>query len=370
MDQMIPPVLGDIGAYTRDLARALIRTAPRGCSTEAIIASHDEEHLKELMQRLTPLPRIHKTTLKRRELTTAWQLGVATPQLSSGLIHSPTLLAPLIRHDVSDGTQITVTLHDTLAWTHPKSFTATTVASQKAFLKRARKHADALVVPTHAVAEQLSEIADFGDRVRVVSGAVPSTLRLPVNPDARAQELGLPNEYIVVSGSLDPRRGVMETIAAMAVPEAPDVPLLVLGPETWGDLTIESVADEAGVHEGRVAGLGQLSDSDRALVLSRASAFVYPSIGEGFGLPLIEAFTFGTPVIHSDDPALLETSGGAGYVVEAAGRGYPERLAEAMRTVLGDADLRSRLGIQSRDRGAAFSWTDSAERIWALHADL
>ncbi|WP_246087570.1 glycosyltransferase family 4 protein [Paramicrobacterium agarici] len=367
---MVPPVRGDLGSYTRDLTRALIRHAPSGCDVEGVMAAHDDELTEHVRNRLGGLARLTPTAFRRRELSAAWQMGVGGSSLAAGLLHSPTLLAPLVKHDRDGGSQTTVTVHDTLPWAHPKSFTPTTVALQKALLKRAKKYADAIVVPTHAVADQLAEIADFGDRVRVVAGAAPSTLRLPIVPEQRALELGLPPQYIVAKGSLDPRHGIVDLISAMALPTAPDIPLLIIGPETWGELTIESVADEAGVPEGRVAGLGQLSDADLALVLSRATAFVFPSVGEGFGLPLVEAFTFGTPVIHSDDPAILETAGGYGHVVEAEGQGYPERLAEAIGQVVEDDELRNRLTILSQDRGHSFSWGSAAEAIWSLHADL
>ncbi len=370
VDEMVPPVRGDLGSYTRDLTRALIRHAPAGCDVEGLIASHDDDAVEKVKSRLGALSGLTKTTLRRRELAAAWQMGVGASSYASGLLHAPTLLAPLVKHDLDSGSQTTVTVHDTLAWTHPKSFTPATVALQKALLKRAKKHADAVVVPTHAVADQLSEITDFGDRLRVIAGAAPTTLRLPVVPDQRAKELGLPPQYLVAKGSLDPRRGIVDLISAMALPSAPDIPLLIVGPDSWGELTIENVADEAGVTEGRVAGLGQLSDADLALVLSRATAFVFPGVGEGFGLPLVEAFTFGAPVIHSDDPALMETAGEYGYVVEAGGPGYPERLAEALSDVVTDSEMRGRLAVLSQDRAHSFSWASAAESLWALHADL
>jgi glycosyltransferase involved in cell wall biosynthesis len=117
--------------------------------------------------------------------------------------------------------------------------------------------------------------------------------------------------------------------------------------------------------------LGHLTDADLAVVLDRATIFVFPSRAEGFGLPIVEAFHFGTPVIHSDDPAILEVSGGAGLSVERDGAGsYAERLAAAIGSVLEDGELRARLAVHSADRSRAFSWRDSAERVWQLHADL
>jgi glycosyltransferase involved in cell wall biosynthesis len=250
-------------------------------------------------------------------------------------------------------------------------------------LKRARKHADAVVVPSHALADQLAEIADFGDRVRVIGGAVGEGLRLPIgsldpeSADARAivsarvRALGLPPQYILTSGTLDPRKAVTSLVTALGLPGAPDLPLVVLGPDSWGELHVASVADEAGLPEDRVLPLSGLSDEDLAVVISRAAVFVYPSLEEGFGLPVIQAFQLGTPVIHSDAPALVEASGDAALVVprdDAAG--YPQRLADALTRVLADDRLAERLSIIGSDRAKAFSWNDSAERVWQLHADL
>ena len=373
VDQMVAPVPGGIGRYTEELTRALIRSAPAECEVEGIVSSSSPAQYELIEAALPGLANLHKTSLARRELAAAWHLGV-TASSGTGMIHAPGLLAPLRRHVRSvDGTQIAVTIHDVLAWTHPSSLTPATVAWTKGMLKRARKHADAIVVPSHAVARQLTEIMDLGDRVRVIGGAVGSQLMLPAIPivEERLQALGLPSQYILTSGSLDPRKAVTALITALGLPGAPDLPLIVLGPDTWGELDLAAVADEAGLEPGRVRAISGLSDSDLAVVIARASVFVYPSLEEGFALPIIEAFHLGTPVVHSDAPALVEAAGDAGVMVERAdAKGYPSRLADAVNRVLGDSVLRGRMSIFGGDRSRAFSWRDSAERVWQLHADL
>jgi glycosyltransferase involved in cell wall biosynthesis len=383
VDQMVAPVPGSIGRYTEELTKALILTAPPGCDVEGIVSSSSAEQYQRIHDALPGLSGLYKTALGRRELVAAWQLGVTTSP-GPGLIHSPSLLAPLRRHDrVNDGTQVAVTIHDVLAWTHPEALTPTTVAWTKAMMKRARKHADAVVVPSHAVADQLGDIIDLGDRVRVIGPAVGTGVRLPSGSLAegsdaaeeiiseRAHRLGLPDRYILTAGSLEPRKAITSLITALGLPGAPDLPLVVLGPETWGELNVASVADEAGLAPGRVMTMDDLSDEDLAVVMSRASVFVFPSLEEGFGLPLIQAFQFGTPVVHSDAPALLEAAGDAGLVVARAdAAGYPERLNEAITRVLTDDALAERLQVVGHDRAKAFSWRDSAERVWQLHADL
>jgi len=373
VDQMVAPVPGGIGRYAEELTRALIETAPADCEVEGLVSSSPAAEYEAIESALPGLARLTKTSLARRELRAAWGLGVVA-SAGSGMIHAPGLLAPLHRHDrLNDGAQIAVTVHDMLAWTHPQSLTPATVAWTKGMLRRARRHADAIVVPSHAVAAQLLEIMDLGDRVRVIGGAVGSGLCLPAADtiDQRATALGLPPEYVLTSGSLDPRKGLTPLITAFGLRDAPDVPLLVLGPEGWGELDVATVADEAGLAPGRVRTLTGLSDEDLALVIARAALFVYPSMEEGFALPIIEAFHLGTPVVLSDAPALVEAAGDAGMTVprdDAAG--YPERLRVAMNRVLGDPELAGRLSVVGSDRSRAFSWRDSAEHVWRLHADL
>ncbi|HSP75095.1 MAG TPA: glycosyltransferase family 1 protein [Cryobacterium sp.] len=374
LDQMIAPVPGGIGRYTEELTRALIAAAPAGCDVGGIVSSSSAEHYARVEESLPGLAGLHKTTLPRRELTAAWKLGIASSS-GSGMIHAPSLLAPLRRHSIVDGgTQVTVTIHDVLAWTHPEALTPATVAWTKVMVKRARNHADAIVVPSHAVAHQLADIVDLGERVRVIGGGIGGGLRLPSNSSATeviADRLALPDEYIVAVGTLEPRKAITALITGLGRQGAPDLPLIVLGPATWGDLELAVVADEAGLPFGRVRALNGLTDEELAVVISRAAVFVYPSLEEGFAGPMIQAFHLGTPVVHSDAPALVEAAGDAGLAVERAdASGYPERLAAAVAQVLSDTTLANRLRVVGSDRAQAFTWRDSAERLWLLHADL
>ncbi len=372
VDQIVAPIPGGIGRYTEELTRELIRTAPRGCRVAGIVSSSPESDY-ELIETLLPgLDGLFKSALARRELELAWQHGF-TRLPGSGMIHATGLFAPLSKHDRlnSPGEQIAVTIHDVIPWTNPDALSPRRLGWYKAMVKRAHKYADAVVAPTHTVASQLSEIYDFGDRIRVIGGGVSTKLTLPVDPDARAARLELPHRYILSVGTLQPHKGIAPLIRAMARPELEGYTLLIVGPEGVNGLDIAGIAAEAGLAEDRVAALGYLSDADLAVALDRASVFVFPSLAEGFGLPVIEAFSFGTPVVHSDDPAVLEVSAGAGLAVARdAAESYPERLAEAIGSVLRDPALAQRMGIQGRDRARTFSWADSAEKVWQLHADL
>jgi glycosyltransferase involved in cell wall biosynthesis len=368
VDEVLAPVPNGISRYAEDLTRALIATAPPGCTVEGVVASSPEAEYVDLLDRL-PGMTLYKSSLARRELASAWAHGFTR---LPGMIHAPSLLAPLSKHDrINSNQQTVVTMHDVTAWVHPGSLESRGIGWHRAMARRAHRYADALIVPTHAVANQLAEFLDFGDRVRVIGGAVGSTLAVPADADARAAKLGLPSQYIVSVGGLDERRGLDLLLSALSEKASGDIPLVVVGPDDNGSGSILAAATAAGIAENRILTLGYLGDADLSVVLDRATALVLPSRLEGFGLPLLEAFHFGTPVIHSDTPALIEVAGDAGLVVPLEnGTDYPARLAEAIASVASDTALAANLATAGRDRSSLFSWENSAEKVWQLHADL
>lgn len=372
VDQILAPVPGGIGRYTEELTKQIIQVAPRGCDVEGVVSAHPQEDYDRLEDKLPGIASLYRSVLGRRELSVAWQTG-ALGLPGRGMVHGTSLFTPLYKHDRSldPATQTAVTIHDTVPWTHPETLTAQGVRWHRAMAKRAWKYADAVVVPTHAVAADLSEHFDFGDRLRVIGGAVSSDFVVPANADEIADKLDLPERYALSVGTLEPRKGLEPLIQALAHPDAPDIPLLVVGPEGWGDVQVDDVAQRAGLDPSRVRVLGRVPDATLAVLLQRASVFVYPSLAEGFGLPVLEALSLGTPVVHSDAPALVEVAAGAGVVVPRAdAAGYPERLAQAMYQVVNDIELSTRLGVTGLDRARAFSWRDSAEKVWQLHAEI
>jgi glycosyltransferase involved in cell wall biosynthesis len=373
VDQMVGPVPGGVGRYTEELTRHLVSTAPAGCDVEAVVSAASRDEIDRLTTLLPGLSGLDRLVLPSRELALSWQGGLVG-RASHGMVHAPSVLAPLVKHDRfrEVGRQTVVTVHDTVPWSHPETLTRHGVAFHKAMVKRAWKYADAVVVPTHAVAASLNDVYRFDDRLRVIGGAPSERLRVPVDADLHAERLGLPERYVLAVGTLEPRKGLTHLIEAMARRDAPqDIPLVISGPDGWGDVDVVEIAERAGLPEGRVKVLGRIDDADLAVVYDRATAFVFPSLAEGFGLPVIEAMSFGTPVIHSDDPAVCEVAADAGVTVAIEPRAsYPERLAQAMYQVVNDAHLRDQLAIAGPDRARMFDWQDSANEVWHLHADL
>lgn len=377
-DAVVRPSAGarptGLARYAGELTRALIEVAPAGCDVELLFAARTSDELTDASAQFPGATSSAAAPVGRTALAAAWAAGsrLGAP---AGLIHAPSLFAPLVHHDrasVSKPTQVVVTIHDTIAWTHPESVGRGHADWTKRMAHRAAKHADAVVVPTHAVADELNARIGLGDRMRVISGGVSASLTLPAEPEVRSSWLKLPERFVLAAGSIDPRTGIDALIEAATLPDFRSTPLLIVGEDEWRGRRITEAAMSAGLPEGRVRPLGAVSDSDLALLLSRAVAYVAPSLAEGFGLGALEALTFGTPLIHSDVPAHLEVAGGAGIPVARteAGSSYAERLAAAVATVLDGAADTEALAVLGRDRAKMFSWAQSATQVWQLHAEL
>jgi len=356
VDDILLPGGGPLSRYAEELTRALIRTAPRGTGVAGAVSASPEDDYARIAAVLPGLKTLHKSALARRELQAAWQHGF-TVLPGSGMVHATSLLAPLRRHDrsFSPEEQTVVTIHDSVAWTHPELLPSRQVSWTKAMARRAEKHADAVVVPTHAVAAQLEEHLDLGSRVRVIGTAPSTTVVVPDDAASRRADRGLPERYLVAVSECDGRNGFSMLAAAAS---RLDVPVVLLAAP--GDAaTIDGVESLTVVEDADA--------DDRAAILAGAAAFVLPSLAAGPATTLLDALSLRLPVIASDVPAIAEVLDDAGILVEA---GDAEALADAARGLLDDASAAERAAVAAGDRAKAFTWRDAAEKVWQLHADL
>ena len=372
IDQLLAPVPGGIGRYTRELARELVVSAPDGWEVHGVVSAASRTRLRSLATDVPGLARLQRLPVDRRILARAWERGLPPAPGGGGPVHGMSLLAPLgLRRATRSPRPVVATIHDVVPWTHPETLTARGVAWHRAMASRAERFADAVVVPSHAVAGELAGLFDLGDRIHVVPGAPSTDLLLPADHDRRAAALGLPDRYVLAVGTLEPRKGLRHVIEAMGAPEASGLHLVIAGPSGWGGVDVRGLAEAAGLPAGRVRALGHVAEADLAVLYDRATVFVMPSLAEGFGLPIVEAFAHGTPVVHSDAPALVEVAGGAGIAVPYQPVGsYAERLAGAIGEVAADPATAARMSAQGRARAADFDWRDSAARVWRLHLAL
>jgi glycosyltransferase involved in cell wall biosynthesis len=194
-----------------------------------------------------------------------------------------------------------------------------------AVVMAAARRAAVVLTPSHAIAEELVQAGLRSERVRVVRPAAEEVWR--PQPAERVEEVrrrfNLQRPYVLTSGWLNPRKDVQTVIEAhrQLVPAVPHDLVLVGAPSP----TFRSPQPPP---DSSIRVLGYVTDEDLPALTSGAAAFVYPSLYEGFGLPVVEALQCGTPTIASDLPVLREASGGAAHFVPcrdvAAWRGAME----------------------------------------------
>ncbi|WP_054056032.1 glycosyltransferase family 1 protein [Alloactinosynnema sp. L-07] len=342
-EQLLSPVPGGTGRYTRELAAALAAAAPVGWTVRGVTARHADLSPAAIPGVLGP----RALALPRRALTLAWEYGM--PLWPGGdMVHAPTPLAPPARGG------LVVTVHDTVPFTHPETLTPRGAAWHRKVIRRATATAAAVIVPTQAVADDLARHAPGPAPVHVIGHGVTAAEPTPVD--------GLPPEYVLAIGTVEPRKGLDTLVAAMA--GLSRAALVVVGPRGWGEVDLDALADRHGLPRARLHVLGRVTDGELATVLRQAAVLAAPSRAEGFGLPVLEAMAAGVPVVHSDAPALVEVAGGAGIT---ARRDDPADLARALREVLERPDTAADLVARGRARAAGFTWAGAAEAVWRLH---
>jgi glycosyltransferase involved in cell wall biosynthesis len=232
---------------------------------------------------------------------------------------------------------------------------------ERAMLKRAVKHADAVVVPTHALAQRLGEIARLGDRIRVIAGAPPSGIRAPNDAVARLRDLDLPHTFVVLAGGAGASHGVADALRAVA---AAGLDAVVLDVPEGEEPAIADIASAAGLPERRAHARGSLDEHDRAAVLASATALVAPAAGSSWPWRVVEALALGVPVVAADSAVHREVIADGGVLAEI------EDLGEALAQLAASEAALQRARVLALDRARAFAWDAAAERVWHLHAEL
>jgi alpha-1,3-rhamnosyl/mannosyltransferase len=166
--------------------------------------------------------------------------------------------------------------------------------------------------------------------------------------------------YFAAVGTLEPRKNLHTALAAHArLPAAlrRAVPLVLIGIEGWLTGPLHA-ALSASLRDGSVRKLGYVPDDEMPLLMAGALALVYPSIYEGFGLPVLESMAAGVPVLCSTAQALREVAGNAALMCDPADT---DGFAEAMQALIDDSALRGRLSAAGCARARNFSWRQTAE---------
>jgi glycosyltransferase involved in cell wall biosynthesis len=366
VEQLLAPVPGGTGRVTAELTTALAATAPAGWRVRTVCAWH-----RSTAEAVVAGPageiRPRRLPFGRRVLTALWERGLP-PLLRGDAVLAPTPLFPpavptVLQRFWGRQRQIVI-VHDAVPYSHPETLSPRGVRWHRRMIGRAAARADAIVVPTLAVAAELAEALTITAPVTAVGWGVGRSFRVPQDGAERVRRLGLTEPYLLFVGTVEPRKGLDRLIAALGSAQASgSAPVLAIaGPIGWGNIDLDALIAAAGLSPGQVRQLGRLDDADLTAVMAEARALVAPSRSEGFGLPVLEAMALGVPVVVSAAPALVELVGDAGTVAEV---GDPAAFADALAAA---ADPANRPAIAARvsARAAGYSWPAAARAVWEL----
>ncbi|MGZ8604214.1 MAG: glycosyltransferase family 4 protein [Actinomycetota bacterium] len=353
-DQLFFQAPGGIGTYVRNLAPSMAARDPSlqlalfharfagGRSPERWMREHWVEELPQSIRSLYP----------------RWNL-LGRPPLPPSLREADVLHATshAAVPPAGDGQPLVVTVHDLAFESFPKLFPRTWRILFKLGLRAAVRRADAIVTPSRNTAE------DILSRTHVDPAklhVVPLASSLPdggLEVDDALARLKVPTPYVLFVGTLEPRKNLVRLVRAYRRVAANGFPhtLVLAGPLGWHHEALMREIALAG--PGDVVLTGALSDEELDAVFRGADVFAFPSLYEGFGLPVIEAMARGVPTVASSSSAVAEVAGGAAIGVDP--RSVRE-IALAIESVLADVDLADRLAAKGREQAERFSWDETA----------
>ena len=273
------------------------------------------------------------------------------------IIHCPTVLAPFYNRP---GPRIVMTCHDLSPLTEPTCHTLRHRFYFRHILPLRLRVVDHFIAVSHSTKKDMKRLCHIPqDRITTVHLGAP-----PVFSTANSFK----ENYLLAVGTLEPRKNLKRVIQAFLVlkqhRENVADRLLIVGTKGWDyDDTVELMQR----HTDSVQFLGYVSDHELQNLYRKAKGLIYPSIYEGFGLPVLEAMAMGCPVVTSDRSSLPEIGGNAVLYVNPHDI---SQIAAAMEKLLTDDGLRRTLAERGLARASRFSWERCAQETVAVYQEI
>jgi glycosyltransferase involved in cell wall biosynthesis len=260
-----------------------------------------------------------------------------------------------------------VTIHDLAIYEHPEWFPSGQWFATMVVVPQSVRRARIIICPSEAT--KRATVRLFGaepERCRVIPHGVETEFALPASASVKAEvkaRYALPDRYLLQLGTVQPRKNYVTSLGALArIPVPQRMPLIVAGAFGWKYAAVVDAVRELDLRDW-VRFVGYAGMPDLPALYQMAQAVLFPSLDEGFGLPVLEAFAAGTPVVASNAGAIPEVAG------DAALLSAPEdaqALADNLLRLLTDRLLRDRQVAAGRARAALYTWSASA----AAHRDV
>lgn len=260
-----------------------------------------------------------------------------------------------------------ITVHDLSNYTHPGVHSLRSAVAGRLFPRHLRK-ARRIITDSRYTASRLKDFFPWTeDRITVVHLGVSESFRRVEDGGVLrsvAERYRLPSRFMLFLGTVEPRKNLDRLLAAFAGC-AGEIPhsLVIAGGLGW---KYEKLLHRISSHpvSDRISLTGFVREEDLPALLSMAEFLVYPSLLEGFGLPILEAMACGTPVMTSDVSSMPEIAGDAAYLVSPVS---VESIAAGLRRLAADEGLREELARRGPERASCFSWRRTAEQTLEVY---
>jgi glycosyltransferase involved in cell wall biosynthesis len=282
------------------------------------------------------------------------------------VFHGPASLIPFVKK----GYGICVTIHDLVAFLFPRTIPRRYGVYMRFLLRQAVKKADRIIAVSHHTQQDLVSILKVPPEKIAVIHEAPASIFRPLDRLTVQRRLkeryGLEGKYIYHVGNIEPRKNLIHLLEAfILVCREVDEPyrLVVSGQKGWLVGSLRRYYKAYPLRE-RIFFTGYVPEEDLPYLMNGAELFVFPSLYEGFGLPVLEAMSCGTPVITSNCSSLPEIVGTAAVLTDPADvRGLADRIIE----VLSRPEERERLRQAGREQAARFTWTETARKTFEVY---
>jgi len=326
-----------------------------------------QRYAKEIVNKFSSLDlpfRIEEVVkpLKRNKIgQQLWEQFVLPLSLSNGdVLWSPANTGP-----ISYSNQV-ITLHDLAVFPHPEWFSTRYAVWKRTLIPMiAKKSSGIITVSDFSKSIILDNISINPNKIKVIYNGVNDNLFSPANNDELREfrnRYDLHKRYILTLGSIDPRKNLEGILKAWAIfleeNPASEIELLIAGAPNKNFRNKLSLSD---IPEKKVKYLGYVDDRDLSTLYSGAELFLYPSLFEGFGLPVLEAMICKTPVLTSNSGALKEISSNSAYLVNPH---IPGEIAEGINDILNKKNLAEKLRLKGYQHAQKFKWEDSAIKTY------
>jgi glycosyltransferase involved in cell wall biosynthesis len=267
-----------------------------------------------------------------------------------------------------------VTIHDMAFRRHPETVRAKTKYMLKIGLHKSIERADRIITVSEFSKKEIAYYYNYpDDKIAVVYNGVDRNRFNPaLDPSTLDRVRGtykIPKTYILYFGTLEPRKNLERLIRAYALIKQRyrDFPVLVIaGGKGWLFKSIFETVTRMGL-EKDILFTGYTNDSEKICLMQGALFFCFPSLYEGFGLPVLEAMACGTPVLSSNNSSLAEIAGNAALLVDPLSE---ESIAGGLERLFLDESLLEELRKKGLERVRDFSWSKASSALYALYKEV